>query len=277
MRTAPRRWRSALFAALIAALASGAICAPRLSLPVSEQGEAISAIRERGVLRVGLRQDLPRFAYLEPRTNRWHGFEVALAREIAAALLGDPAKLELVRVAAAQPLAPLQDGSADLVIAQLSRDLSREIAVSSPYFVSGIGYLVPRGRAAVPIEELSRTPVCAVARSGAAEALRARIPEARTVLVDTGTECLAALAGGSAGAMVGEIPLLVRLALEDPATAIGADLLEEHPLVVGAARHQPDLLRAVDELLAALRRSSRWTALHRYYFDGLLPPRQPPA
>lgn len=228
------------------------------------------------MLRVGLRQDLPRFAYLEPMTNRWDGFEVALARELAAALLGSADQLELVRVTDTQRVPYLRDGSVDIVVAQLTRGTSAEIATSSPYFVSGIGVLVPRERSGASLQELTASPVCAVKRSAALDALRTAAPSADTVLVDAPTECLLALGAGRAGAMAGDLPSLVRLALEDPSTAILPTLLREQPLVVGIPLGQSDLLDAVNLALAALRQNGRWTALHRQYFEGLLPAAQPP-
>lgn len=241
------------------------------------QGSSTEAVRARGVLRVGVRQDLPRFAYLEPMTNRWDGFEVALARELAAALLGDPSKLELVRVTETQRVPYLRDDVVDVVVAQLTRETSADIAVSTPYLVAGVGLLVPRSRATVSLDELARAPVCAVKRSAALEALRARLPAATPLLVDASTDCLTALASGAAAAMAGELPLLVRFALEDPSTVILPSLLREQALVVGVAAGNADLLQAVNETLANLRGSSRWSALHQQYFDGLLAAVQPPS
>ena len=240
------------------------------------KGTSIDAIRARGVLRAGLRQDLPRFAYLEPRTNRWDGFEVALARELAAALLGDPHKLELVRVTDTQRVPFLRDGSVDVVVAQLKRDTSSEIEVSDPYFVSGIGFLAARARSDTSVSELMAGPLCVAKRSWPLETLRIAAPSAGTLLVDASTECLPALAAGHASAMVADLPTLVRLALEDLRFGIHPALLREEPLVVGMPKDQPDLRRAVDTTLRVLQDSGRWTMLHRQYFDRLLPPTPPP-
>jgi polar amino acid transport system substrate-binding protein len=268
-----------LFLVLGAVLIASGPLACAISPPprTTVQGASIEAIRERGVLRAGLRQDLPRFAYLEPMTNRWDGFEVAIARELAAAILGDPGKLELVRVTDTQRVPYLRDGSVDIVVAQLGRTTSSDIAVSRPYFVSGVGALVPRSGAGVTFDDVRAGPMCVVKRSTALDALRATVPTAGTLLVDTPTECLPALAAGSVAAAVADLPTLVRLALEAPPTAILPTLLEEQPLVVGVPTNQPDLLRSVDEALSAIRESGRWAALHRQYFEGLLPLSQPPA
>jgi polar amino acid transport system substrate-binding protein len=261
----------------VALLALSVACALTEAPRTPEAGAGTDAIRARGILRAGVRQDLPRFAYLEPMTNHWDGFEVALARELAAAILGDPAKLELVRVTETQRAPYLRDGAVDVVIAQLTRETSADIEVSTPYLVAGVGLLVPRSRASASIDELARATVCAVKRSPALEALNVAMPAATPLAVDASPDCLTALASGAAAAMAGELPLLVRFALEDPSTVILPSLLREQALVVGVSAGNADLLRAVNATLANLRASGRWSALHRRYFDGLLAAVQPPA
>ena len=47
-------------------------------------GSALKAIRERGVLRVGSTGDYNPMSYLDPETNRYVGFDAALAEDLAA-------------------------------------------------------------------------------------------------------------------------------------------------------------------------------------------------
>src|SRR6266480_1111334 len=64
-----------------------------MSAPPLAAGPLLRRIRERGYLVVGARTDLPGFGVRDPRTQRWTGLEIDLAREIARVVVGDAAKV----------------------------------------------------------------------------------------------------------------------------------------------------------------------------------------
>lgn len=261
-------------AALLAILTVG--CQTARPPDASVRGSSVEAIKTRGLLKVGVRQDLIRFGYLEPMTNGWDGFEVAIARDMAAALLGDGGRIELVRVTATQRLPYLRDGTVDLVVAQLGPAPGGDIELSETYFVGGVGVLLRRDRPASSVDDLA-APICAVKRSRALDRLSARLPTAGTMLVDTPTECLLALEGGLVGAAVGEIPALVGLAVQSPAVVVAPFRLQDEPLGIGVPAGQTDLREAVNDTLRRIKSSGRWAALYRQYFGGILPDVAPPA
>ena len=49
----------------------------------------IKAIKNRGVLKVGVKVDVPNFGYRDPKTGKIDGFEIELARILAKEILGD--------------------------------------------------------------------------------------------------------------------------------------------------------------------------------------------
>ena len=51
-----------------------------------QSSDALQAIMERGVLRVGSTGDYNPMSYLDPETNRYVGFDAALAEDLAARL-----------------------------------------------------------------------------------------------------------------------------------------------------------------------------------------------
>mgnify|MGYP002664087553 CR=1 FL=1 len=77
--------------------------------------DQVQAIIERGVLRVGVKQDVPNFGYKNPDSGEFEGLEIDIARKIADELGVD---IEFTPVTA-QTRGPLLDnGQVDLVIAQ---------------------------------------------------------------------------------------------------------------------------------------------------------------
>ncbi|MBF0843996.1 transporter substrate-binding domain-containing protein, partial [Streptococcus danieliae] len=53
------------------------------SVAAAELPEQAQKIKDAGVLRVGVKQDVPNFGYLDPQDNQYHGMEIDIAKEIA--------------------------------------------------------------------------------------------------------------------------------------------------------------------------------------------------
>jgi len=106
--------------------------------------DQINAIRDRGVLRVGVKVDVPRFGYLNPDTGEMEGMEIDLAREIAQDILGDGNAVKFVNITARTREPMLDNGEIDIVIATftITEERKKSFNFSTPYFTDELGYLV---------------------------------------------------------------------------------------------------------------------------------------
>ncbi|HFU4364383.1 TPA: transporter substrate-binding domain-containing protein [Streptococcus suis] len=103
--------------------------------------DQVQAIIERGVLRVGVKQDVPNFGYKNPDTNKFEGMEIDIARKIADELGVD---IEFTPVTA-QTRGPLLDnGQVDMVIATFTITDERKLLYNftTPYYTDAVGFLV---------------------------------------------------------------------------------------------------------------------------------------
>mgnify|MGYP003397399737 FL=1 len=103
--------------------------------------DQVQAIIERGVLRVGVKQDVPNFGYKNPDSGEFEGLEIDIARKIADELGVD---IEFTPVTA-QTRGPLLDnGQVDLVIATLTITEERKLLYNftTPYYTDAVGFLV---------------------------------------------------------------------------------------------------------------------------------------
>ena len=101
----------------------------------------VQKIKESGVLRVGVKQDVPNFGYLNSETNQYEGMEVDIARKIAKAI---GVKIQFTPVTA-QTREPLMDnGQVDIIIATFTITPERQESYnfSAPYYYDQIGFLV---------------------------------------------------------------------------------------------------------------------------------------
>jgi putative glutamine transport system substrate-binding protein len=106
----------------------------------------IEGIKSRGVLRVGVKADIPGLGFLNPHTGLYEGLEIELARLIASELLGDSAKVDFTEVVVQSKAPLLESGSLDLVIGSFTITEEREevLNFSSPYFTDALGFMVKK-------------------------------------------------------------------------------------------------------------------------------------
>ena len=103
--------------------------------------DQVQEIIERGVLRVGVKQDVPNFGYKNPDSGEFEGLEIDIARKIADELGVD---IEFTPVTA-QTRGPLLDnGQVDLVIATFTITEERKLLYNftTPYYTDAVGFLV---------------------------------------------------------------------------------------------------------------------------------------
>ena len=101
----------------------------------------VQEIVDRGVLRVGVKQDLPNFGYRDPESNQYTGMEVEIAKKVAAELGVD---IEFTPVTAQTRGALLDNGQLDMVIATFTITEERKelYNFTTPYYTDAVGFLV---------------------------------------------------------------------------------------------------------------------------------------
>jgi putative glutamine transport system substrate-binding protein len=104
----------------------------------------MDGIKSRGVLRVGVKADVPGFGFLNPESGLYEGLEIELARLIASDLLGDSGNVEFTEVVTLTKAPSLERGIVDLVIATytITEERKASFNFSSPYYTDALGFMV---------------------------------------------------------------------------------------------------------------------------------------
>ena len=110
--------------------------------PEGELAADVQAIVDRGVLRVGVKSDVPGFGYQDVLTEEYSGLEIDLAYKIAESLgIG---KVEFTAVTAATRGQLLDSGDIDMVIATFTINEERKESwnFTTPYYTDAVSLLV---------------------------------------------------------------------------------------------------------------------------------------
>jgi polar amino acid transport system substrate-binding protein len=238
----------------------------------------MAQIRDRGRLVVGVSADSLLLGARDPIAGRIEGFDIDLARLVAEAIFGDPNRVELRVITAAERIPLLQDGSVDLVARNMTITCSRweQIAFSAEYYRSGQKVLVPLGSPATSLDDLAGQRVCAPASSTSLATLQ-RFPDVVPVSASTHTECLVLFQQGDVDAITGDDTVLAGMAAQDPYAVVVGEAFTAEPYGLGFAAEDVDLVRFVNAVLARAVADGTWARSYASWLaDALGPAPTPP-
>ena len=136
----------------VAGLAAGAAAAGTLD-----------DVKARGKLNCGVTTGLVGFA--APDANGvWKGFDVAVCRAVAAAVLGDPMAIEFVPTTGKTRFTALASGEVDMLARNttwtFSRDVDLKFEFAGVNYYDGQGFMVPKALGVSSAKELDGATVC---------------------------------------------------------------------------------------------------------------------
>jgi general L-amino acid transport system substrate-binding protein len=147
--------RTLLFAALAAAAASFTSAA--------QAAGTLDQVRTRGQLVCGVNTGLAGFSLADSQ-GVWRGLDVDYCRAIAAASLGDPAKVRFVPLTAATRFTALQSGEIDVLLRNSTETYLRDVGIGLTAlpvnFYDGQGFAVKKDSGVKSLAELNGATVC---------------------------------------------------------------------------------------------------------------------
>ena len=267
-------------ASVPSAAAGGATdCDPRASLrPDGRGGPSVDRIRGRGRLVVGVDQNTYLFGYRDAASGQVVGFDIDVARQVAAALFGDPGRIQLVAITSAQRIPFVQNGSVDIVVDTMTINCDRlkQVAFSTDYYDAGQRVLVPKLSTVKGIAELGGKRVCAAAGSTSIVNIAHAPSRPVPVSVADWTDCLVMLQQGQVDAISTDDTILAGMAAQDPNTKLVGDRFTDEPYGIAVSRSAPDLVRFVNGVLDRMRADGTWAAIYTRWL-GAPVPAPPPA
>lgn len=145
------------FSAFAGLLACALTIAPAMAQSTLE------AARSRGAVRCGVSTGFPGFAAPNAR-GEWRGLDVDACRAVAAAALGDAAKVQYVPLTAVQRLPALTSGEVDMLARNTTWSLGRNTAQSVNFvavnYFDGTGFMVKAAAGIARLEQLAGSTIC---------------------------------------------------------------------------------------------------------------------
>jgi len=128
-----------------------------------QQGSALEAVKDAGVLKCGTRDALPGFAVLNEDGDHI-GFDADFCRVIAAAILGDAEAVDFVDLETEARFTALQSGEIDVLVRNTTwtagRDGDEGATFLQPTFYDGQGMMVADDSEFESVEDMDGTSIC---------------------------------------------------------------------------------------------------------------------
>jgi general L-amino acid transport system substrate-binding protein len=201
-------------------------------LPRVEAAEVLNGVKARGQLRCGVSEGIPGFSE-QDADGRWRGFDVDFCRAVAAAVLGDPDKVELVPLLASTRFPALQTRRIDLLLNNTTWTLTREAVLKVQFpgilFYDGQGFLVPAKIAT--LADLDGATICVERGTTHQRNLDAYFEtkgwSVKPLVIDSSPEAANALFAGRCRAYTSDASLLAAMRLRAPKDAQDFVILPE--------------------------------------------------
>ncbi len=140
----------------------GALTVASLTAGIAAAG-TLDDVKARGKLNCGVSTGLVGFA--SPDANgKWEGYDVAICRAVAAAVLGDNTAVEFVPLSSKTRFTALASGEVDVLARNTTWTLSRDVDLKLDFvgvnYYDGQGFLIPKAMGVTSAKDLDGATVC---------------------------------------------------------------------------------------------------------------------
>ncbi|UWF76856.1 MULTISPECIES: glutamate ABC transporter substrate-binding protein [Microbacterium] len=217
-----------------------------------EGSPTFDKMKERDGVVVGVKEDQPGLGYLDVTTGERTGFDIDIARWIAASLGFDEDQIEFKPIASANREQAIVNGDIDYYVGTYSINDKRkeQIDFAGPYFVTGQGLLVAKDAPeADKLEDFNGKTVCSATGSTPIQNIKANFPEIKTQEYDLYSACVQDLIDGKVDAVTTDQAILIGYAAQYPDDVkVTGGLFTEERYGVGLQKGDDVLRQHINDL-----------------------------
>jgi polar amino acid transport system substrate-binding protein len=244
-------------------------------------GSYMETIQKRGRLVLGTSQDTLLFSSRNPFTGKVEGFDVDMGRQIAAAIFGNPDKIQIKVIGYDKRVTSVLDGSVDIVADTMTANCVRwkDVNFSTIYYNAGQKVLVSKDSPAKTINDLGGKRVCAAKGSTSYDNIGKVASRTKPIAVDRPGfgDCLVAFQQNEVEAISTDDTILIGLAAQDPYAKVIGDRFTEEPYGMAMPKQHEDFTRFVNAVLARNRSNGTWRSTYERWLGDFGAAPKPPA
>jgi glutamate transport system substrate-binding protein len=263
--------------------------APPPAYPVAKNvdlpGSATFAkIKSQGAVTIGVKDDQPGLGLKDPTTGKFGGFDVEIAKMIAAGLGIEESKITFKTVDSGAREASIANGNVDYYVGTytITDKRKQQVSFAGPYFQAGQDLLVRKDDNSITgPDTLKGKKVCSVTGSTPIQRVRDQHltdPGGQTVEFQKYSQCVEKLGTKEVDAVTTDDAILKGFAAQDPDTfkVVGKPFSQE-PYGIGLNKDDTALRGKIDDLLQAAIDDGTWQKIYNATLGKSGSAAQPPA
>lgn len=253
--------------------------APAAEEVTFEAGTTMDKLNKAGKITVGTKYDQPLFGLKSP-SGKPEGFDVEIAKLIAAKLGISEDKIEWKETVSANREPFIEKGEVDIVVATYTINDERKQVVDfgGPYYIAGQDLLVLEGNpdGIKGVEDVKGKKVCSVTGSSSEANLKKAGVE--VLATDTYSNCLEPLRAGQVVAVSTDNVILAGLADQNPGQFEVVDnTFSEEPYGIGLKLGDDEFRSFINDKLEESFENGEWAAAWERTAGKVLSTPEPPA
>ncbi|MEU9603248.1 glutamate ABC transporter substrate-binding protein [Streptomyces sp. NPDC048057] len=238
--------------------------------------------KSRGHLVVGAKEDQPYLGEKDPATGVYSGFDIEIAKMVAAYLGFGRDEVRFRTIASANRETALQNGQIDYYVGTYTiNDMRKKlVGFAGPYYMAGQSLLVRADEHDINgPDDLDGKRVCSATGSTPYQRIQSDYPKAILVGYDTYSICVDNLLTYQVDAVTTDNAILIGYAAKAPdELKIAGKPFSQEPYGIGVPRSDNALRFAIDDALAAGEKNGYWKQAYdaTLGLSGVPAPQPPP-
>ncbi len=224
-----------------------------------DEGTAMRAIAESGKVKIGVKFDQPGLGFKAAGDDLPKGFDVEMAKIIAAKLGIKAEDVEWVETISDNREPFLQKGTVDFVFASYSitDDRRKVVGQAGPYFLTGQQLLVKKGSDIKGVDDIKGKEVCSVTGSTSLKQVEAKGAKVRGF--ETYSQCRDQVLDGGVDSMTTDGSILLGYAALNPdeLEVVGEPFSEER-IGMGYSQDKPELCQFLTDTIQEAMDDGTW-------------------
>jgi glutamate transport system substrate-binding protein len=246
---------------------------PALSYPVAqnvqvEGSPTFQAMTQRGRVVIGVKEDQPGLGFKDATTGEFSGFDIEIARMVAAGLGFGPDQIDYKPIPTPAREDSIVRGDIDYYVGTYTINEKRKqlISFAGPYFLAGQSLLVRADETEITSPQtLKGKKVCSVSGSTPIQRVRDQgLTEPENIVeFQTYTQCVDQLVTNQVDAVTTDDAILAGYASQNPdELKLVGEPFSEEPYGIGLNKDDSALRNKINDLLQASKDDGTWQKIY---------------